>query len=256
MNLGMRVNSLCYQDVVGRRAGPDPIGFGEPVADTYKLGSGAFRVHLQAIQDEVLARRNARRPGNVLDLLRRPVPRGCLLTFDDTRSSTVATVAPMLEEFGWRGHFFIATDYIDAPGFLNRAGIRELHRRGHVIGTHSCSSSSRMSSFAPERLVMEWGISKEILSGVLGEDVTTASVPSGYHSRRIAEAAALVGIKALFTLEPTAQVEAQGGCLVFGRYQVRRATPAARAAKLAVGSAYPCAVEWLSWNAKKMATWR
>ena len=252
----MRVNSLCYHDVADHRDWPDRSRSGATAADACRLGCTTFRTHLEAIEDEVLARRNARRPARVSDLLERPVPRGCLLTFDDSRSSAIHTIAPMLEEFGWRGHFFIATDTIDAPGYLQRAEIRELHRRGHLIGSHSCSHGGRMSSCAPERLVMEWGISREILSGLVGEDVTAASVPSGHHARRAAEAAAVAGIKALFTFEPTAQVQSRGGCLVFGRYLIRRTTPAVRAAKLAVGSACPCAVQWLSWNARKMATWR
>src|SRR5205823_11855730 len=140
----------------------------------------AFREHMEAIEDEVQAHPSARRPGNVLELLGGGAGRkqGCLLTFDDGGASAITTIAPMLEEFGWRGHFFITTDYIDAPGFLTREQIRELHRRGHVIGSHSCSHRGRMSSQPAERLVREWGISKEILSGLLGEEVTTGAVPS------------------------------------------------------------------------------
>jgi hypothetical protein len=250
----MRIASLCYHDVI---AGSAFNASGFPGADAagYKLDTVAFRRHLEAIEDEVMAHRQARRPGTVLDLLGgSDRQRGCLLTFDDGGSSALTTIAPMLEDFGWRGHFFITTDYIGAPGFLTTAQIRELHRRGHVIGSHSCSHDGRMPSLPAERLVTEWALSKETLSGLLGAEVVTAAVPSGYYSRSVAEAAAVVGLKALFTLEPQSLVESCGGCLVFGRYLVRRNLPPRLAGKLAVCSPYPCARQWLLWNVKKLAT--
>jgi len=249
----MKVTSLCYHDVIVGSAF-NSSGFSGEKAAGYKLDTVAFWRHLEAIEGEVMAHRSARRPGHVLDLLRGTGrQQGCLLTFDDGGTSAVTTIAPMLEDFGWRGHFFITTDYIDAPGFLRREQIRDLHRRGHVIGSHSCSHRGCMSSLPVVRLVKEWGVSKEVLSGLLGEEIVTASVPSGYYAPHVAEAAALVGLKALFTLEPRAQVESRGGCLVLGRYLVKRSTPAGRAAKLAVGSPYQCARQWLLWNTKKLA---
>jgi peptidoglycan/xylan/chitin deacetylase (PgdA/CDA1 family) len=251
----MKVNALCYHDVVADGAALDSSGFDGAAANSYKLDAAAFRLHMEWIEQEVLASRDARRPSTIHDLLLRKssASQTCLLTFDDGGSSAISTIAPILEDFGWRGHFFVTTDYIDAPGFLNRTGIRELHRRGHVIGSHSCTHRGRMSSFGPERLVMEWGISKEILSGLLGEEVTTAAVPSGFYVPLVAEAAATVGLKALFTLEPTSRVESIGGCLVLGRYLIKRNAPARLAARLAVGSMVPRAAQWLTWNAKKVA---
>jgi hypothetical protein len=250
----MRVTSLCYHDVIEGRAF-DASGFSGDASASYKLDGAVFRQHLEAIEDEVMSHSSARRPGNVLELLDGGTGRrqGCLLTFDDGGSSSITLIAPMLEEFGWRGHFFVTTDYIDAPGFLTRAQIRELHSRGHVIGSHSCTHRGRMSAQPVERLVKEWGISKEILSGLIGDEVTTGAVPSGYYAPHVAEAAALVGLKALFTLEPQARVGSRGGCLVFGRYLVKRNTPARLAGRLAVGSPVSCARQWVYWNAKKLA---
>ena len=250
----MKVTSLCYHDVIAGSAF-SASGFPGAESASYKLDTAAFSAHLEAIQDEVLEHRSARRPGNVLELLDGGAGRqqGCLLTFDGGGVSAITTIAPMLEDLGWRGHFFLTTDYIDSPGFLTRDQIRELRRRGHVIGSHSCSRFGRMSSLSVERLVMEWGISKEILSGLIGEEVTTAAVTFGYYSPRVAEAATLVGLKALFTLEPRATVESRGGCLLFGRYLMKRYAPAQLAGRLAVGCPYSCARQWVCWNAEKLA---
>src|SRR5207248_2417645 len=122
-----KITSLCYHDVIAGFAFKSS-GFSGADSDSYKLDTVAFREHMEAIEDEVQAHPSARRPGNVLELLGGGAGRkqGCLLTFDDGGASAITTIAPILEEFGWRGHFFITTDYIDAPGFLTREQIREL----------------------------------------------------------------------------------------------------------------------------------
>jgi len=72
--------------------------------------------------------------------------------------------------------------------------IRDLHQRGHIIGSHSCSHPKRMSFCSRAELLQEWGRSCEILAGILGAPVTVASVPGGFYSRAVAEAAAEAGI--------------------------------------------------------------
>jgi peptidoglycan/xylan/chitin deacetylase (PgdA/CDA1 family) len=117
-----------------------------------------------------------------------------------------------LERRGWRGHFFITTDRIGMRGFLTEAQLRELHRRGHIIGSHSSSHPARMATLTRTDLDREWRQSIDRLSRVLGDAVKVASVPGGYYSREVGESAAAAGIEALFTSEPTAQVEMLNGC--------------------------------------------
>lgn len=249
----MKITSLCYHDVIAGTAFSSS-GFTGTGTDIHKLDTMSFRRHLEAIEDEVMAHRTARRPGVVLELLSGATrPQGCLLTFDGGGVSSIISIAPMLEEFGWRGHFFIATDHIGTRGFLTREQIRELRNRGHVIGSHSSSQRGRIPALRAERLVNEWGVSKEILSGILGEEVTTAAIASGYYTRPMAEAASVVGLKALFTLEPRTRLERCGDCLVFGRFLVKCTLSPWLAGKLAVGSMLPCARQWTLWNARKVA---
>jgi peptidoglycan/xylan/chitin deacetylase (PgdA/CDA1 family) len=153
--------------------------------------------HLKAI-------RAARRPG-----------RERLLTF--RRRERYAPVAGMLEEYAWRGYFFVTTDGIGRPGFLNDRQIRELDKRGHVIGSHSCSHPERMSRGPWERLLAEWKASTERPASSVSHAVKVASVPGGYYSRRVAETAAAAGIETLFTSEPKADVRTVNGCRVLGR---------------------------------------
>src|SRR5262249_60003963 len=68
-----------------------------------------------------------------------------LITVDDGGVSYHRFIADRLEERGWRGHAFVSTDFIGAPGFLTASEIRELDDRGHIIGSHSASHPSRFS---------------------------------------------------------------------------------------------------------------
>jgi len=104
-----------------------------------------------------------------------------------------------------------------------------------------------------DRLIDEWSRSAQALADVLGEPVRVASVPGGAYSRRVAGAAAAAGLVALFTSEPTMRCRVVDGCLVVGRYVLRRGAPATVAAALASGArAVRLRQLWL-WNLKKLA---
>lgn len=252
----MQALTLLYHDVVANRDWRSS-GFPGGAADSYKLERGQFEQHLRAVSAA------ARRRATVHELLSggedsrrergsggedRPV----LLAFDDGGASAVS-IAGLLEAAGWRGHFFITTDYIDTPGFLSRAEIRDLHQRGHVIGSHSCSHPLRMASCAWPVLVDEWRRSTDVLSQMLGTRVQVASVPNGSFSRRVAAAATAGGVTALFTSEPTVQCEVVDRCLVIGRFGMKRETPARTAAALSGGAVGVRLRQHLFWNLKKVA---
>ena len=226
--------SIMYHDVV-ERGDSSASGFPGGGPAIYKLDREEFARHLEAI-------RAARRPN-----------REVLLTFDDGGVSAYAPVAGMLEQYGWRGHFFVTTDWIGRPGFLNAEQIRELDGRGHVIGSHSCSHPERMAREPWERLLAEWKQSTERLAAIVGHPVKVASVPGGFYSRRVAEAAAEAGIETLFTSEPTARARTVSGCQVLGRYTVQRGMGPEWPAGFAAGKLGPRLRQALLWKAKGLA---
>jgi peptidoglycan/xylan/chitin deacetylase (PgdA/CDA1 family) len=188
--------------------------------------------------------------------LAEPFPEGpepLLLTFDDGGASAYDPVADLLEERGWRGHFFVATDFVDRPGFLTRPQVRELRRRGHLVGSHSSSHPRVMRACGAEQLRREWRQSAALLAELLGEPVRAASVPGGYYSAAVAEAAAEAGIRVLFHSAPRSRGRREGGCLVLGRYAVMAGMTAARCAALARGRPLAALRAWLLWNAKQAA---
>ncbi len=231
------IRPLLYHDVVepGREA---ESGFHGAGADRYKLTVAQFRSHLDAIDRSL---------GNAPSLGR---VEGWQITFDDGGKSATRA-ADILEERGWHGTFFITTDRIGEPAFLDVAGIRELHGRGHVIGTHSCSHPARLSACPTNKVFQEWAESRRVLSEILGEAVVVGSVPGGYYSRAVAQAADAAGLRLLYTSEPSARCRLVGDCVVQGRFSIHRKQSAMRAALLARGDRPAVIREWLQWNARK-----
>jgi peptidoglycan/xylan/chitin deacetylase (PgdA/CDA1 family) len=238
--------SLLYHDVV-ESGNHSSSGFPGRDAALYKLIRPEFERHLQAIAEQTQS--------SAVSLLtsseQRIYGQALLFTFDDGGVSAML-VADLLEAQGWRGHFFITTDYIGRTGFLTISHIRELRDRGHLIGSHSCSHPARISHCPPAQLDREWRQSAQILSDGLGEKVVVASVPGGFYSRRVAEAAQNAGIEVLFTSEPSSRLWFVDDCLVVGRYQIRQSTSANMAARIARGDPGPRFRQYMFWTMKKL----
>jgi len=224
------MTALMYHDVVAPGA-DDASGFPGRDAALYKVTPETFAAHLDAI---------ARATSD-------PV-----ITFDDGGASAMAA-ADLLEAYGFVGHFFVTANYVGTRGFLTEAELRELTRRGHVIGSHSCSHPLRMGHSTFPRLLVEWSRSCALLSDIIGKEVRVASVPGGDFSMKVAEAAAEAGIARLFTSEPTCRTQQVSGLTLSGRFTIQRWTTARTAAALAQGKWLPRARQAMIWNAKKMS---
>jgi peptidoglycan/xylan/chitin deacetylase (PgdA/CDA1 family) len=224
--------ALLYHDVVDSDS-YDSSGFAGAGAARYKLSLGEFRAHLRAI-------------ASVSSMALPPT-----FTFDDGGSSA-CRIALELEQYGWLGHFFVTTGRIGSPGFLDSDQIRNLRARGHRVGTHSRSHPARMSSCSPDQLIAEWRDSSRHLAGILGEPVTLGSVPGGYYSRGVAEAAALADLRLLFTSEPTTREWTVSGCTVVGRYTIYRGMSPRAAAALVSPRPMARIAQSASWQARKV----
>ena len=173
------------------------------------------------------------------------------LTFDDGADNAYTHVADELERCGWRGHFFVVAGWIGRRGSLNERQIRALHRRGHVIGSHSLTHPERMSALSWTDLIREWSHSCTELGAVIGEPIRVASIPGGYYHDDVASAAAACGLEVLFTSEPTAAVWRIDGCFVLGRYAVRRFTQPATVAAIAAAARVPRLLQSAAWFGSK-----
>lgn len=224
--------TLLFHDVYA--TDPAESGFRSPAADRYKLSLSQFEQHLAGL---------TRLPGTALPFS---------LTFDDGGESFYTRIADRLERLGWRARCFVATDFIDQPGFLTRRQISELDARGHEIGAHSASHPPRLNACGPDVLRREWRTSVDVLQNILGRPVHTASVPGGYYSTAVAEAAADAGIRTLFTSEPVITPRLDGGCAVHGRFAIRRHDTPMLSARLAGRAPWARWQKWSDWNTKSI----
>jgi peptidoglycan/xylan/chitin deacetylase (PgdA/CDA1 family) len=174
------------------------------------------------------------------------------LTFDDGGSSAVAA-GDELARRSWPAHFFIVTDLVGTPGFVDWDGVRALAEQGHVIGSHSSSHPDHIASCSSEQLALEWAESVAALTEAIGAPVTTASVPGGYYTPEVGRAAAAAGITCLFTSEPVAQARSVGGYMLVGRNAVRRDTATADVAAAAAGRARPWLRQRAAWQLRGVA---
>ena len=209
----------------------------------YKISPAEFSRHLAAISEKIEEKPNRVGDEQKSDTL-------VFITFDDGGKSAIEA-ADLLEDKGWRGHFFITTSKIGTASFVGKREIIELHRRGHIIGSHSDSHPLRMASLSRDKIFSEWRDSTEKLAEILGEKVNAASVPGGLYSTTVAECAEENGIEFLFNSEPTTKVQKIGNCLVFGRYAVQNWMKAEEIAAIAGGDLSPRLKQNLIWNAKK-----
>ncbi len=244
----MRAVSLMYHDILefDARIGS---GFSGICANRYALERAEFQAHMAALSKHLTGG-----PSLAPDVLQAwPGNPSVMLTFDDGGLSAYTIVMDVLEQYGWKAHFFIATDFIGQAHFLKPAHIRELRARGHVIGSHSCSHPSMMSSQDQNSVRREWSDSVNCLSDILGEEVNTASTPGGFYSQQVAEAASCSGIRALFTSEPTGRSRMVKNARVFGRYVIRRGMTPDRQARLIQGHYLIRAREHTGWMLKNLA---
>jgi peptidoglycan/xylan/chitin deacetylase (PgdA/CDA1 family) len=237
---------LLYHDVVDD---DEASGFQGAGAAKYKLRSVDFETHLSALT--AIGRRPAQLASTSNDDPQRAADEW-MVTFDDGGVSGATHIADRLERRGWRGHFFITGNRINCPGFLDENQILDLSRRGHVIGSHSFSHPTRMSACTPGQLLTEWSRSRTMISAIIGKDVSVASIPGGYYSRGVAEAAAMSGIKHLLTSEPTSRSWVVEGCRVYGRYTIYRKMTASAAAAIAAGALLPSLRQAAGWQLKKV----
>lgn len=208
------VACLMYHEVTDN---PTTSGFQRTSALQYAHSPVAFRAHLERIAARAL------RPVLIADLdLTRP-GRHLLLTFDDGgRSARYA--AGLLEDRGWRGHFFVVTSKIGDRTFLSAQDIRALHGAGHLIGSHSHTHPDIFRNQSRARMLDEWHTSAAILEDLLGEPCLAASVPGGDLSSDVLATASEARFRYLFTSEPWFTPKQLHDCWIIGRVILKTGT--------------------------------
>ncbi len=244
----MKVIALLYHDVLKNTEAISESGFVGTGPDKYKMREPLFQSHLIETSNDL----NKDSSFNFLQAQNSSDIKSKLITFDDGGKSAYFNIVPLLEEYNLKGIFFIATKYIDNPNFLSSNQIIELHKRGHLIGSHSHSHPSSISTLSYPDILFEWNKSCELLGNLLGKKINVASVPAGYYSSKVAKAAKEAGIDHLFTSEPTSKVHKVAGISVYGRFNLFGNASSKTAHNYIKGNPKLIFKEQFLWESKKL----
>lgn len=191
---------LMYHDVYDVSATES--GFQNPSAFQYKISAKEFESHVSAAKNYCCAHPNT----------------DVIFTFDDGGVSFLTIIAPILEKYGFKGIFFIATKYIGTPLFLTTKQLNELSERGHIIGSHS-HTHSELSLLVKDQIDAEWKESVNIVKKYC-DSVVTASIPNGATNKYVEKSALAHGINVLYTSTPSINFAHLGNMELVGRYVV------------------------------------
>ncbi len=205
MKSDSRYLTFLYHDVVNN---PSDSGFQRDSAKNYKHNVIEFYNNIDII---VRKRDNIIKVDNIDSF-----KNATLLTFDDGGKSALL-IAKYLEKFDLRGHFFITTSLIGDKYFLTEAEIRDLHKRGHIIGSHSHSHPNVFSSLSYELMKYEWSTSKSILEEILETEVKYCSIPGGDANKDSYLAAQESGYEIVFDSEPVTELRRLKNLIIIGR---------------------------------------
>lgn len=200
-----RVCTLMYHDVfdVSNKESGINIDSNYP----YKINKEAFEKQIQALSNYI-------KTNNIdKDYIR--------LSFDDGGVSFYNNIMPILEKYGFKGYFFIATNFIGQDGFLTENMIKEMHAHGHVIGGHSHTHRQRMHTLSFDELVIDWKQCIDTLDRITGCHTEVVSLPNGFGSNKVFCVLQSLGMKDVYTSEPCEKVKRKNMVNVYGRYGVR-----------------------------------
>ena len=116
------------------------------------------------------------------------------LTFDDGNSSDYYLVLPALQKNFARATFFVVNRWLNLPGFLTSEQVRELHRAGMQIGSHSVSHPDFRKLSTTEQC-RELDESRKTLEDLTGSAISAFAFPYGFKNKAAIDAVMAAGYK-------------------------------------------------------------
>ena len=120
------------------------------------------------------------------------------LTFDDGCQTDFTVSAPILRSMEFNATLFVVAGFVGAPHFLTASQLRELHKAGFEIGSHSMTHR-HLTDLDDKELAKELRESKDCLEQIIGANVIHISCPNGRWSPRVAQFAREAGYKTIST---------------------------------------------------------
>lgn len=169
-----------------------PLCQNEPGYIRYIVHAPDFRAQMQSLKDSGLDGLN------VTTALDNADRRGVVITFDDGCETDLITAAPMLRELCFNATFYVTLGFLEKPGYLSRAQLRQLSDMGLEIGSHSMTHSY-LTDLSQEQITYEISASKQELEQITGRTIQHFSCPGGRWDHRVATIARDQGYRSVTT---------------------------------------------------------
>lgn len=117
---------------------------------------------------------------------------GILLSFDDGLAGNASVAAPLLERYGFTGFFFVSSDFISTEGYVTWDEVKNLLKKGHVIGCHTATHHRMEEGDSAELLYHEIIESREILESHLERKIDSFCWCGGEEEHYTGKAAELI----------------------------------------------------------------
>ena len=145
-----------------------------------------------------------------------------VVTFDDGCETDLVAATPILREHGFAATCYLTVDFLDRPGFLSRAQVRELAATGMEIGCHSMSHPylSDLDDVALSREIVQAKAELELISGCA---IRSFSCPGGRYDERVLPMAQKAGYDSVTTSRAIWNLHARSADLL-GRIAIMQDT--------------------------------
>jgi len=153
------------------------------------------------------------------------INKSVLITFDDGSLSDYSLAFPVLKKYNYNATFFITSNWIGTENFMTLSNLDEMLKNGMSIQSHGMSHSF-LSDLDTDDLYKELSGSKRYLEEKLKVKVDIISIPGGFYSGKVLNAAKKCGYKCVCTSVPgIADLNCNGGIFqVFDRFVITRRT--------------------------------
>lgn len=145
-----------------------------------------------------------------------------VVTFDDGCETDLVAATPILREHGFAATCYLTVDFLDRPGFLSRAQVRELAATGMEIGCHSMSHPY-LSDLDDVALSREIVLAKAELELISGCAIRSFSCPGGRYDERVLPMAQKAGYDSVTTSRAIWNLHARSADLL-GRIAIMQDT--------------------------------
>jgi len=132
------------------------------------------------------------------------------LTFDDGWRGNYLYAYPVLQEYGLKATFFIATDLIGKPFYMTWENIKEIAASGMSIQSHTVTHRP-LAHMRRERVLFELSESKRVIEERLGQEVRHLSLPHGSKNGMTWPIAKEIGYKTICTSDVGFQTSENNG---------------------------------------------